>query len=360
VYIKSLEIADYRNYARARVDFCEGLNVLLGGNAQGKTNLLEAVCLSSVGRSPRTPRDKELINWRASRAKVKIEVQKRAGSETVELIIDRTQNKSVLVNGMPISRMGELMGVLSSVFFLPDEIKIVGGGPGERRAFMDIALCQMSRSYFYLLQRYNKTLSQRNRLLKSGGFTADALDVWDAQLVDSGAKIIKTRKGYLERLGGYAAKNHEFLTGGAETLDLTYEGVGGAELSEIAEAFAADLKRGRERDIALGYTHPGPQKDDVCIKIGQTDARSYGSQGQKRTAALAVKLAELDLNAAEKDDMPVLLLDDVLSELDVPRRQKLLQRTAGVQTVLTCTHIDDSFKDLSGYKIFSVSGGRVE
>ena len=361
MYIKNLDIANFRNYEKQSVSLSDGLNVFMGRNAQGKTNLLEAVCLCSIGKSPRTPRDKELIRWQQQRSRVKVVCATRAGDESVEIILDKSENKRVAINSLPISRMGELMGVVSTVFFSPDEIKIVSSSPTERRQFMDIALCQISRAYFYVLQRYNKILSQRNKLLKSGRATDDALEVWDLQLAENGAKIIKTRRGFISRLAPFAKQNHEFLTDGEETLDLSYEGIEGETLEEITAAFTDELKKHRERDLTLGFTGVGPQKDDMKISAGGVDVRSYGSQGQRRTAALALKLAELDLYKQEKGDSPILLLDDVLSELDKPRQKKLLARTVGLQTVLTCTHIeDDVFADLTGYKVFNVVGGSVE
>ena len=361
MYIKTLDIANFRNYTKQSVGLTDGLNVFVGQNAQGKTNLLEAVCLCSIGKSPRTPRDKELIRWENGRARVKVAVQTRAGTESVDIILDRNENKRVAVNSLPITRMGELMGVVATVFFSPDEIKIVSSSPGERRQFMDIALCQMSRAYFYVLQRYNKILSQRNKLLKSGRATDDALEVWDMQLAESGAKIIKTRRGFVASLAPFAAANHSFLTSDSEKLELSYEGIDGATVEEIAANFTEELKKHRERDVYSGFTGIGPQKDDMKIAAGGIDVRAYGSQGQRRTCALSLKLAELDLAKSEKGDSPVLLLDDVLSELDKTRQKKLLERTAGIQTILTCTHIDEEvFSGLENYKIFNVVGGCVD
>ncbi len=361
MYIKNLDIANFRNYKKQSVALSDGLNVFMGRNAQGKTNLLEAVCLCSIGKSPRTPRDKELIRWEETRARVKVDVATRAGTESVDIILDKTENKRVAVNSLPITRMGELMGVVSTVFFSPDEIKVVSSSPAARRQFIDIALCQMSRAYFYALQRYDKILSQRNKLLKSGRVTDDALEVWDIQLSECGAKIIKTRRGFVSRLAPFANENHGFLTSEAENLELSYEGIGGENLEEITANFTSELKKHRERDVYTGFTGVGPQKDDMKIAVNDIDVRSYGSQGQRRTAALSLKLAELDLSLSEKGDSPVLLLDDVLSELDKARQKKLLERTAGIQTILTCTHIDeDVFSDAGNYKIFTVSGGKVD
>ena len=251
------------------------------------------------------------------------------------------------------------MGVVTTVFFSPDEMKIVKDGPSDRRRFMDISLCQMSKAYFYLLSSYNKTLSQRNKLLKNGA-TDDVLDVWDMQLVGLGSKIIKTRRGFVQRLGEKAAHNHSYLTDGGESLKLGYESESGETVEEIALSFKEHLLKDREKDKLMGYTRSGPHKDDIAFCVGDTDIRAFGSQGQQRTAALAVKLAEIDLIAGEKEEYPVLLLDDVLSELDLDRQIRLLNKIKDYQTIITCTHIDDNLtKAISNYAKFMVENGKV-
>ncbi len=358
--VKRCELSDYRNYTKASVAFENGINVLCGDNAQGKTNLLEAVCLCSVGRSPRTPRDKELIKKGCECGKVKCTTTDRGGQNTVEIWLDRTENKRVAVNGMPISRMGELMGVVAAVYFSPDEMRIIKDAPGDRRRFMDIALCRMSKAYFYLLGRYNKILSQRNRLLKSGKATDDVLDVWDAQLAAEGAKIANTRRGFVEKLCGYAREAHEYLTDGKESLCLQYEGIEGLGADEIGRNFAVELQRNRMRDKTLCFTSCGVQKDDIAVKVGDTDVRAYGSQGQQRTAALAFKLAEMALHHAQSGEYPVLLLDDVLSELDPYRQRKLIERSKGFQTIVTCTHLPAEISAALGdHALFTVRAGEV-
>ena len=358
--VKRAELNDYRNYAHTRVDFCGGINVLCGDNAQGKTNLLEAIYFCGVGRSPRTPRDKELIKKGCDRGRIFLTQEDRGGENTVEILLDRTQNKRVAVNGMPILRMGELMGVVAAVYFSPDEMRIIKDAPGDRRRFTDIALCRMSRPYFYLLGRYNKVLLQRNRLLKSGKATDDVLDVWDAQLVTEGAKVTKTRRRYIERLNAHAREAHAFLTDGKEELLLRYEGCAGEDTDEIAANFAAELKRNRERDKQLCYTSCGVQKDDVAVYIGEIDVRAYGSQGQQRTAALALKLAEMELHYEQSGEYPALLLDDVLSELDPNRQRKLIACGKKYQTILSCTHLPAEIAPALGdYALYAVKSGSV-
>ncbi len=357
--VKRLQLNDFRNYLTADVEFCSGLNVVSGDNAQGKTNLLEAIYLCGVGRSPRTPRDKELIRVGAERARVKCTTKDRGGEQSVEIVIDKRENKRVAIGGLPITRMGELMGAVAAVFFSPDELKIIKDSPGDRRRFMDIALCRMSKAYFYVLARYNKILAQRNRLIKSGKATDDSLDVWDMQLVSEGAKVIKSRRGFVERLNKIANKNHLYLTNDKERLNLSYEGLQGETLDEIANSFSSALTSSRERDLLVGYTSVGPQKDDIAVSIGEVDLRAYGSQGQQRTAALSLKLSEVELHKNESGEDPVLLLDDVLSELDPSRQNRLLKRIESYQTIVTCTHLDSAldFRGVSAH--FTVKEGKV-
>lgn len=315
--------------------------------------------MCSVGKSARTPRDKELINCDKEKATVRLTVQKEYGVDKVEITIDRLSPKKVFINGIPISRIGELMGVVSTVFFSPDEMRIVKEAPSDRRRFMDIALCQMSKTYFYLLSRYNKILMQRNKLLKDGFVTDDALDVWDMQLVDCGSKIIKTRRGFVQNLSVAAGECHSFLTGGEETLVLGYESIDGFGVDEIKTAFSARLKSERAKDRLRGYTHSGPHKDDISFTIGDKDIRSFGSQGQQRTASLALKLAEVQI-VGTRGEYPVLLLDDVLSELDISRQKRLLAKIKGHQTIITCTHIDERLlEELDEYTCIRVENATI-
>ncbi len=340
--VKKLDVKDYRNAAARTVEFSDGRNAFVGPNARGKTNLLEAVYFAGVGKSFRTPRDRELIKSDAERAYISVAADKECGRETVKIVIDRTANKRVAVNDVPISRMSELMGVCPVVLFCPDGLKIIKEAPADRRRFMDIALCQVSKAYFAALSRYDKILQSRNRLLKSGGANDNTLAPWDELLATEGARIVKSRRGYVKRLQIPTAERHAFLTGGAETPELEYEGAEGDGAEEIKAALSAALKRDRESDLRLKYTHSGPHKDDIKIKVNGVDIRTYGSQGQQRTVALAMKLAEMQLLTDVLGTSPVLLLDDVFSELDSTRREKLLAALDGFQTVITATD-DDGF-----------------
>lgn len=335
--VKRIQVKDYRNAAERTIVLKDGRNAFVGANARGKTNLLEAVYFSGVGKSFRTPRDKELIKNDRERAFICVTVQKDSGEETVKIVIDRTVNKRVSVNDVPITRMSELMGVCPVVLFCPDGLKIVKEAPADRRRFMDIALCQVSKAYFNALSRYGKILASRNRLLKSGGASDSTLAPWDELLADEGAKIVKSRRGYIRSLLPTAEERHAYLSGGKEKLALEYEGVDGDGVDgikrELLKLYAAD----RDSDLRLKYTHSGPHKDDIKLSIDGVDVRSFGSQGQQRTVALSLKLAELGLLTEVLGTSPVLLLDDVFSELDGARRNKLLAALDGFQTIITAT-----------------------
>ncbi len=338
--VKRLKVKDYRNAAERAVELSDGRNAFVGANARGKTNLLEAVYFAGVGKSFRTPRDKELIKSDCPRAFISVTANKESGDENVRIILDRTENKRVAVGGVPISRMSELMGVCPVVLFCPDGLKIIKDAPSDRRRFMDVALCQMSKTYFAALSRYDKVLQNRNRLLKSGGADRNTLAPWDELLADMGAKIVKSRRGYVKRLETLAADKHAFLTGGKERLGLEYEGADGEGVDDIKRALLGKLATDRESDLRLKYTHSGPHKDDIKIAVDGVDVRAYGSQGQQRTVALAMKLAETALLTDALGTSPVLLLDDVFSELDGSRRERLLAALEGFQSIVTATDRD--------------------
>lgn len=358
MYVKRLQVKNFRNYDEAVIELSDGVNVFEGRNAQGKTNLLEALYLTCVGRSMRTPRDRELIRWQCERARVTAEVVKKYGSDTVEIVLDKAVNKCVTLNGLPLTRLGELMGVVLGVLFSPEEIKTIKESPSERRRFMDIALSQLSKNYFYRLNRYNRTLSQRNKLLKSPRVEQAALDVWDKQLIEAGSGLVKSRRGFLKRLLPFAEKIHAFLTEGREVFELSYEGAEGESEQQVTESLSAMFKHCREQDLRLGFSHCGPHKDDVKISCNGVDLRAYGSQGQQRTAALTLKLALLELFKEYTGESPILLLDDVMSELDSVRRRRLLELIKSYQTVITCTELPELDGDLS-VRRFKVDNGTV-
>ena len=339
--VKSLQVKDYRNAAERYVELKDGVNAFVGANARGKTNLLEAVYFAGVGKSFRTPRDRELIKNDKDRAYISVSAEKDGITETVKIVIDKSVNKAVSINGLPITRMSELMGVCPVVLFCPDGLKIIKDAPADRRRFMDISLCQISKAYFAALSSYGRILASRNKLLKSGGATDSTLAPWDELLADVGAKIIKSRRGFCKQLTPYAADAQAFLSGGKETLSLEYDGVTGEGVDELKAELLKCFIRDRENDYRLRYTHTGPHKDDIIISVDGVDLRAYGSQGQQRTAALSMKLAEMRLLTDVMGTSPIMLLDDVMSELDESRRKRLIEALDGFQSIITATDRTD-------------------
>ena len=356
--LQEVVLNNFRNYALQTVRLGAGTNVFFGNNAQGKTNFLESVRYMSIGKSMRTSREKELIKWNEDCARIKATVKSGNVSKRLDITLPQQKSKMVKINSVPITKMGELMGVVATVLFSPDEIGIIKNAPADRRRFIDISLCQLSKAYFYALNRYNKILLQRNTLLKSGRADENSLAVWDLQLVGEGTRIAKSRAGFVKRLETLAKENHSFLSSDREELTLEYEGITGESSEEIAKKMLDALKQDREKDLKQGYTHSGIQTDDLKVSVNGTDIRKFGSQGQQRTASLSLKMAEVDLYYQEKGEYPILLLDDVFSELDKTRQQRLLEKIKGLQTIITCTHFE--FNGVDDIRYFKVNSGTVE
>ncbi|MGN0796258.1 MAG: DNA replication/repair protein RecF [Christensenellales bacterium] len=337
--IEKLYLKNFRNYKEQLAEFSDGLNVLYGENAAGKTNMLEAIYLSSLAKSPRTSKEKELVLNGEKNAVIKVLVKKQFREHKIEIQIDEKGKKRVMIDSIPVNRAGELLGIVAIVYFSPDEMKLVKESPDNRRRFLDISLSQESKSYFNNLVKYNKILKQRNNLLKES-FNKNIdlmLDVWDRQLATVGIEIIEQRRAYVEKLKTEAKKIHDFLSGGKESLDIEYE----SELDEISDKnLYLQLKKNREKDKKLTYTTIGPHRDDIKLMINGSDARKFASQGQQRSIALSLKFGQLELYKQETTEKPILLLDDVLSELDENRKAQLLELSSGCQTILTCTEYD--------------------
>lgn len=344
MYIKKITLENFRNYEKQSVEFENTLNVVMGKNASGKTNLIESIYCSSIGKSPRTNRFKELIRWGQSFARIKIELFKKYRSYTVEFVLDTQEKKRIAIDGIPLSKISELVGVINVVYFSPDELKLIKESPQERRRFMDISLSQQSKTYFFALTKYNEILDQRNKLLKTvydKKKLEQMLFAWDIQLAKFGAIVIKNRAEFIKKLATIATNTHSYLTDGAETLVIDYESVfAQSDSANIEENFALSLSANIDKDMNLQYTSIGAHRDDISISINGVDARKFGSQGQQRTAALALKLAEIGLFKEQLGETPILLLDDVLSELDIGRREKLMTLASGMQTIITCTDFD--------------------
>ena len=339
--IKKLFLQNFRNYERETFTFERGLNVLFGKNAQGKTNCAEAVFYLCTGASLRIRHDKQLIKMGTEQAIITAEAENKYGNVTLQAIIHEN-GREIRVNGSKISKNADLMGHVNSVFFSPGELRLIQDGPDERRRFMNLSIAQTSPAYYTALLRYNKILDQRNALLKNPdvSLVLDTLPIWDEQLCKYAAVIIKKRVEFLEKLAPYAQKMHAFLTDNAEELNVKLEGAYQGDEEQIAKTLLRKLGGHYEKDLRLGFTTVGPHRDDLSVTISGVDAKSYASQGQTRTCALALKLAELEIFKEVAGEAPILILDDVMSELDLPRRKKLLQCISGVQTLLTCTHAE--------------------
>ena len=339
--IKNLTLHNFRNYEDETFEFAPGLNVLSGRNAQGKTNCAEAVFYLCTGTSLRIRHDRQLIRRGADGAHIAAQAQTRFGSVRLEASVFENK-RELFLNGNKVARAADFVGNMNSVFFSPGELRLIQDGPDERRRFLNLSISQTSREYCTALSRYQRILDQRNNLLKGrdGGLIMETLPVWDEQLVVYAARIIRHRRAFLQMLSPLAREAHAFLTDGAEELCLEMDGTYPENEDEIAEKLLKMLASSRERDLRLGFTSVGPHRDDIRITIGGADARGYCSQGQARTAALSLKLAETDIFRTLAGEAPVLILDDVLSELDLPRRKKLLERVGDIQCILTCTHAE--------------------
>ncbi|MDR1766446.1 MAG: DNA replication/repair protein RecF [Lachnospiraceae bacterium] len=355
--IESIDLKNFRNYGDLHIDFDRDVNILYGDNGQGKTNVLEALYLCSTGKSHRGAKDFEMIRFAHDESHIKLTIRKNGLPLRLDVHIKRSKPKGVAVNGVPIRKISELFGMLHVVFFSPEDLSLVKNGPGERRRFMDMELCQMDKLYLHYLIRYNRIVFQRNKLLKEIERRPDdkmLLDVWDEELVNTGKEIIAQRAIFLKELGELAAPIHEGISGGKEKLSIVYEP------SATPDSFAGDLARGRKSDIRQGMTMTGPHRDDICFLLDGKDARRYASQGQQRSVALSLKLSEIELVKKTIKDFPVLLLDDVFSELDAHRQNDIFGVLGQLQTIITCTGMEDMLRERTGAKtVFKVAGGDV-
>lgn len=337
MHIERVSAENFLSYRFLDVPFEEGLTVIYGMNAAGKTNLVDAVYLCSLGRSSRLSKDKDLVKWGSENGcSVSVIVKTRFSRHTVDIVVGSDGKKKVFIDRLPVRRLGELMGAIGTAFFSPEETKLVRGAPEDRRRFLDIALSQQNKSYFYTLKRYNSLLMQRNKILKEyRGKEAlgHYLNIVDSDMSRMGAFVAKCRRAFVKELEGLAAARHSALTSGSEKLTLKYE----SDCGESEEEFSKKLLGSRKNDIRLEFTGVGVHRDDLRIAADGVDLRKFGSQGQQRTAALALKLAETDVFERRTGEKPVLILDDVLSELDPRRREGLFEAVKGVQTLVTCT-----------------------
>ena len=356
MFIEKLALNNYRNYDNADITFSDGINILYGDNAQGKTNILEAVYMTATTKSHRGSKDKDIIRFGSDESHIRTELKKNDVSHRIDIHLRKSKSKGIAIDMIPIKRSADLLGMINIILFSPEDLSIIKNGPAERRRFMDMELCQLNRIYYNNLSTYNKILNQRNNQLKEDmyGKNQDILDVWDSQLIDYGLKIIKDRNNFIDMINEIIVDIHRVLTNGKEDLRLVYD----KNVSE--DNFAIELCNRRDMDIRLMSTSVGPHRDDISFMINDIDVRKYGSQGQQRTVALSLKLAEIELVKKIINDNPILLLDDVMSELDSTRRDALLSSISNIQTIITCTGYDDFIKErLSIDKIYKVEQGKI-
>ncbi len=367
MYITKLVIENFRNFKSETIEFNSLLNAVTGDNAQGKTSLIEAIYLSSLGKSFKTSKDIELIKIGNTYFKINIYFYKDNRNQEIELILLQNKAKQIKLNGVPLNKYSELMGVLNVVLFSPEDLKMVKGGPSERRKFIDREMSHLDKRYMDDLINYHKVLDQRNKLLKNSKENKsllDTLQIWDEQLATYGANIIVKRLLYIKKLSKHVNKTHLYLSDHKENVVLKYESTVLEKNEPIYDTIKGGIKEklinNKNRDIKYGFTSVGPHKDDVNIIIDDCDARKYASQGQQRTIALSIKLSEIELIYGELGEKPILLLDDVMSELDINRQHMLMKIAKDVQTILTTTDLKGlNYIEIDKFRHIEIKNGTL-
>lgn len=359
MYIKYIELKNYRNYKNLFLEFRNGTNILVGDNAQGKTNILESIYFCSLGKSHRTNKDKEVISWDEKEAYISVYVDKERLDKKINIKIFKEGKKGATINSIKVNKLSDLIGTFNAVMFSPEDLKIVKESPTYRRKFIDIELCKLNKHYYHALAQYNKVLNQRNITLKKWKNKEDMLDVYDSQLSKYGAYIIKKRIEFLEQLSEKTNIIHKEITMNKEIISLKYLTFV-KNSNNIENELLLQFKKYRQKDIDKRVTSTGPHRDDFSISINNIDTRTYGSQGQQRTAVLSIKFASLEIIKELYGEYPVLLLDDVLSELDVKRQKYVLNSINKYQTLITCTGIMDIKKYIHDeVNVYNVKEGMI-
>lgn len=351
MYIKKIKLTNFRNYKEQEIELTDKMNVFYGDNAQGKTNILEAIYLCAIGKSFRTKKEKELINFQENFSEIEVDYEKKDRSGKIKLEI--SDKKTFYSNGIKIKKISEILGKINIVMFSPDDIDILKGSPNKRRKFLDIMISQLRPSYLYNLNQYIKTMEQRNnylRQIKYNNKDINLLDIWDEKLIDLGEKIYNYRKEFIEKIDIILNNIHKKITEEKENIKIEY-------ISNYIEKnkFKENLIKKRQLDIEKGYTTIGIHRDDFIIYINGKPVNLYGSQGQNRTVVLSLKITELEIASEEIGEKPVLLLDDFMSELDEKRRNSFFDNIENIQVLITCT--DKINKENT--KIFNVKDGKI-
>ena len=368
MFIRNITLRNFRNYESLNLQFSNGVNLIAGANAQGKTNILESMYFLSTAKSHRTSRDDELIQQGKEWFYLKGQVSSRSLSTVVEITNACGEKKRVRINGKSQEKISSVLSEMSVVMFSPEDLSLVKGVPAQRRRFLDILISGISPSYLHALQQYSSVLKQRNELLRNirdRGVSADSLDSWNALLVKSGSEITRQRISTVSDLTILAKEKHRQLTSDIEELDIQYQSSPeydfDSENPDIDKVYEETLDSVVDVDIKRGVTSVGPHRDDLIFAINGVDARKFCSQGQQRTGVLSLKMANLELVGRKLEEYPIILLDDVTSELDENRASFLFHLLEGipVQTFITATNSDCIPINSSEYKLFIVEGGRV-
>lgn len=359
MYVKYLNLVNFRNYNNLLLQLCNGTNLFIGDNAQGKTNILEALYYSSIGKSHRTNKDKELINWDCQDGYISAYVAKKRLDKKIDIKIFKDGRKAININSIKINKLQDLVGILNVVMFSPEDLNIVKDSPSHRRKFLDIELCKLDKKYYYALSSYKKVLLERNMILKKYS-NIDMIDIYDIKLSEYGSYILKKRIKYIEKLNEYADSIHSDITQGRESIRFEYL-MQLKESDNLKENLYNLIKSNRNKDIEKKVTSVGPHRDDFSILINNIDVKTFGSQGQQRTSVLTIKFASLNIIKEIIGEYPLLLLDDVLSELDIKRQEYILKSIEEMQTLITCTGIVDIKKHLKdqNIKVFNVENGTI-
>ncbi len=369
LFIENIILSNYRNYRKTEVFFENKVNVILGENAQGKTNLMEAIYVLAIAKSHRTSNDKDLIQWDKEYAKIEGRVKRKKGPLSLQLVIS-TKGKKAKLNHIEQQRLSQYIGAMNIVMFAPEDLNLVKGSPQVRRRFLDMEIGQVSPIYMHDLSKYQKVLQQRNHYLKllqrQKERNTTMLDVLTDQLIETGVKIVKKRFEFLHLLQKWADPVHKGISRGLETLEIHYKASidvsEDLELSKMVKVFEEKFDKLRDREMDRGMTLAGPHRDDLLFFVNGKDVQTFGSQGQQRTTALSLKLAEIELIHSEIGEYPILLLDDVLSELDDYRQSHLLNTIQGkVQTFVSTTNVEGiDHETLKQAAQYHVSNGLIE
>ena len=381
MYIKSVKLKNFRNYKNLDIDFHKNVNIIYGNNAEGKTNLLESIYMCATTKSYKNTKDAEIINFGENDAHIRIDYfdEKKEKLEKIDIQLNRDIKKGIAKNGIKIKKISDYIGSFLVVLFSPEDLNIIKNGPDARRKFLNVLICEIDKIYLSNLSNYTKVLNQRNSLLKDLYVASGAnkemlfsmLDTYDDQLINYGTEIIKKRIEIINDIKIFIKDINEKITNNKESLDVSYESdilnyekcdtITNDNIADFKSDYKKLLLSNRDNDIKNSWTKIGPQRDDIKFIVSDIDLRTYGSQGQKKTAAISLKFSELLIIYKKTKMLPILLLDDVFSELDEDRQKFLISNLKSIQTIITCTGIKKNiFELLNPNKIFKVSNGTIE